>query len=89
MVNEWTVTHGTHEIHVVKTPTGGAHLYVDDELVDATNDLYAAEDDPALVGVFGDDVRVDVFLTPASLAAIRINGQWVTGGGLVYAVASD
>jgi hypothetical protein len=88
MANEWTLTHGKHQIHVVKT-LSGARLYVDGELLDTTNDLYAPEDEPTLLGVFGDDVRVDVFLAPSSQVAIRINGAWVMGDSSVYALASD
>jgi hypothetical protein len=88
MANEWTVTYGEHHIQVVKTSAGSAHLLVDGELLDATNDLYAAEDDPALVGV-QNNIRIDVFLTPYSQVAIRVNGTWIAEGGRVYAAASD
>jgi hypothetical protein len=40
---EWNVSYAKHQIRVVKTPTDGARLYVDGELLDTTNDLYASE----------------------------------------------
>jgi hypothetical protein len=43
MLNEWNVTYAKHQIRVVKTSTGCARLYVDGELLDTTNDLYASE----------------------------------------------
>ena len=69
-----------------------ARLYVDDELLDSTNDLYASEDEATLVGVFGEneEFRIEVFTKPLKTAqvAIRINGEWISGGQ-AYAVASD
>ena len=41
--NEWNIAYAKHQIRVVKTPTDGARLYVDGELLDTTNDLYASE----------------------------------------------
>jgi len=41
--NECKVSYAKHQICVVKTPTDGARLYVDGELLDTTNDLYASE----------------------------------------------
>jgi hypothetical protein len=91
-INEWNVVHAKHQIRVVKTPTDGARLYVDDELLDTTNDLYASEGEATLVGVFGEDdeFRVEAFLTPSehAEAEIRVNGEWISGDK-VYAVASD
>jgi hypothetical protein len=43
-----------HLIYVTTTASGGAKLFIDDEYTDSTNDLYAAEDVPALIGFFGD-----------------------------------
>ena len=89
---EWSVIHAKHQIRVVKTLSGGALLYVDSELLDTTNDLYASEGEPTLVGVFGknDEFRVEVFVHPSehSEAEIRVNGEWIAGDQ-VYAVASD
>jgi hypothetical protein len=87
--NELVVVHSGHQIYVVKTPSGGARLYVDGELLDTTNDLYASEDEPILLGVF-DENRVEAFVKPSEnmQAAIRINGEWITHDK-AYAVASD
>ena len=89
-INEWTVVYGTHQIRVVMTRHEGARLYVGDELLDTTNELYAAGDEATLAGTFGDKdgFRVEVFmkLSPAPKAAIRVNGEWVSGER-VYAVA--
>jgi hypothetical protein len=59
---EWNVAFVKHQIRVVKTSTNGARLYVDGELLDTTNDLYASEGEATLVGVFGEDdkFRVEV-----------------------------
>jgi hypothetical protein len=90
--NEWTVTYAKHQVRVMKTPTNGARLYVDDELLDTTNDLYASEGEATLVGVFGenDAFRVEAFVRPSehAEAEIRVNGKWFAGDK-VYAVASD
>jgi hypothetical protein len=63
----------------VKNKWDRARLYVDNELLDTTNDLCASEDEAALVGVFGEDdeFRVEVFLKPSvpSKVAIRVNGR--------------
>lgn len=92
MTNEWNATHAGHKICVVKTDSGGARLYVDGELLDTTNDLYASEGEATLVGVFGlnDEFQVEAFVRPSAEAEaeIRVNGQWVTGDK-IYAVASD
>jgi hypothetical protein len=89
---EWNVVHANHQIRVIKTPTGGARLYVDGELLDTTNDLYASEGEATLVGVFGEDdkFRVEAFVRPSehTEAEIRVNGEWI-GGDKVYAAASD
>lgn len=55
MNKEGNVDHAKQQIRVVKTPSGGAHLYVEDELLDTSNDLYASEGAAILVGVFGPD----------------------------------
>jgi hypothetical protein len=88
---ELNFTHGKHQICVVRTPWESARLYVDDELLDTTNDLYASEDEATLAGVFGDkNDYIEVFIKPLknSQAAIRVNGEWISGGQ-AYAVASD
>jgi hypothetical protein len=77
-----------YAIRVIAT-SEGARLYVDKELLDVTNDLYASEDEATLVGVCGeeDTFRIEVFVKPATLeAAIRVNEQWVVGHRL-HAVA--
>jgi hypothetical protein len=89
--SELNVAYGKYQICVVKTEWGSARLYIDDELIDSTNDLYASDDEAALVGVFGEkDEYIEVFIKPLKTAeaAIRINGEWI-GGDKVYAVASD
>lgn len=90
--NEWNVVHANHQIRVVKTPSGGARLYVDDELLDTTNDLYASEGDATLVGVFGqnEEFNVEAFVRPSDdmETEVRVNGKWVAGNQ-VLAVASD
>jgi len=89
---EWNVAHAGHDICVM-TSSGGAKLLIDGEYTDSTNDLFAAEDEPALVGFFGDnhEFAVDVYIksleTP--LVEIRVNGEFVGGDRLSYAVASD
>jgi len=85
--NELTVAYANHAIHVVRTPSGGARLYVNEELVDTTNDLDASEDEPTLVGMFGKNSQVEAFVKPSQIS-VRVNGQWVTGDQ-AYAVASD
>ncbi|MGB2664686.1 MAG: hypothetical protein WAK48_11820 [Candidatus Acidiferrum sp.] len=85
--NELVVVHANHAIQVVKTPTGGARLYVDGELIDTTNDLYASEDEATLVGVFGDNIQVEAFVKPSQIS-VRVNGQWITSDQ-AYAAASD
>jgi hypothetical protein len=44
--------------------SAGARLYVDNELLDVTNALYANEDEATLVGVCGeeDEFRIEVSL---------------------------
>ena len=90
--NEWNVCYANHQIRVVKTQSDGARLYVDGELLDTTNDLYASEGEPTLVGVFGenDELQVEAFVRPSehAEAEIRVNGEWIAGDK-VYAVASD
>jgi hypothetical protein len=66
----------------------GARLFVDNELLDVTNDLYASEEEATLVGVCGeeDTLRIEAFVKAATLeVAIRVNEQWVVGG--LHAVA--
>ena len=75
--NELVVVHANHAIQVVKTPTGGARLYVDGELIDTTNDLYASEQGPALVGVV-DEMLVEAFAMPSEIL-VRVAGKRVTG----------
>jgi hypothetical protein len=81
-----------HKIRVVKTAADGARLYVDDELLDTTNDLYASEGEPTLVGVFGKDhmFRAEVFVRPSehAEAEIRVNGEWIAGDKVVRLGAS-
>jgi hypothetical protein len=85
--NELTVSYAEHEIRVVKTPTDGARLYIDDKLVDVTNDLYGSEDEPTLVGTFGDNSQVEVFVKPTQVS-VRVDGKWLVGEQ-AYAVASN
>ena len=76
-----------HRIRVVAN-SEGARLFVDNELLDVTNDLYASEEEATLVGRCGeeDGFRIEVFVKPATLeVAIRVNEQWVVGG--LHAVA--
>ncbi len=75
--NELVVVHANHAIQVVKTPTGGARLYVDGELIDTTNDLYASEEGPALVGVV-DEMLVEAFAMPSEIL-VRVAGKRVAG----------
>jgi hypothetical protein len=92
MPNEWNVAYAKHQIRVVKTPTDGARLYVDGELLDTTNDLFTSEGEATLVGVFGenDAFRVEAFVRPSehAEAEIRVNSEWIAGDQ-VYAIASD
>jgi len=88
---ELNLTHKNHQICVVRTPWESARLYVDDELLDPTNDLYASEAEATLSGVFGEkDDYIELFIKPLknSQAAIRINGEWISGGQ-AYAFVSD
>jgi hypothetical protein len=86
MEKERSVDYAGHRIRVV-AKSEGARLYVDNELLDLTNDLYASEEEATLVGVFGDGFQIEVFVKPATLeVAIRVNEQWVVGGEL-HAVA--
>jgi hypothetical protein len=88
--SELNVTYGKHQICVVRTRWESARLYIDDELLDSTNDLYGSEDEATLVGVFGenDAFRIEVFIKPLKTAqvAIRVNGEWISGNQ-TYAVA--
>jgi hypothetical protein len=88
MEKERSVDYAGHRIRVEAT-SEGARLYIDDELTDVTNDLYASEEEATLVGVFGeeDKFRIEVFVKSATLeTTIRVNDQWVVGGQL-HAVA--
>lgn len=85
--NELTVFYANHEIRVVKTPTDGARLYIDGKLVDVTNDLFASEDEPTLVGMFGGNTQVETFVKPTQVS-VRVDGKWLVGEQ-AYAVASD
>jgi hypothetical protein len=85
------LSYGNHRICVVKTQWGTARLYVDDELLDTTNDLYASDAEARLVGVFGEkDECIEVFIQPLKTGevAIRVNGEWISGDQ-AYAAASD
>jgi hypothetical protein len=85
---ERLVDYAGHRIRVV-AKSEGARLFVDNELLDVTNDLYASEEEATLVGVFGeeDGFRIEAFVKPVTLeTAIRVNEQWVVGGQL-HAVA--
>jgi hypothetical protein len=79
---EWNTVHGGHKIRVA-VYSNGAELFIDDELADTTNDLYASGEEPALVGVFGphDEFQVGVHIAPLEipLAEIRVNGQRIVG----------
>ncbi|MGO9843199.1 MAG: hypothetical protein ACLPZF_18695 [Candidatus Acidiferrales bacterium] len=85
--NEPTVSYADHEIRVVKTPTDGARLYIDGKLLDVTNDLFASEDEPTLVGMFGDNTQVEAFVKPTQVS-VRVDGKWLVGEQ-ADAVASD
>jgi hypothetical protein len=77
-----------HRIRVV-AKSEGARLYVDNELLDVTNDLYASEDEATMVGMCGEDdkFQIEVFVKPATLeVALRVNDEWVVGERL-HAVA--
>ncbi|MGB2666754.1 MAG: hypothetical protein WAK48_22310 [Candidatus Acidiferrum sp.] len=87
--NELTVSYAEHEIRVVKTPTDGARLYIDGKSRDVTNDLFESEDEPTLVGMFGDNTQVEAYVKPTQVS-VRVNGEWVAGEGeQAYAAASD
>ncbi len=89
---DWTLIHAGHNIHVT-TALGGAKLSIDGEYTDSTNDLFVAGDAPALIGFFGEnhEFAVDVYIKPLEtpLVEIRVNGEFVGGDRLNYAVASD
>jgi len=76
---KWTVAYAKHQVRIVKTQFDGARLYVDNELIDTTNDLYANEGEATLVGVFGEDdeFRVEAFVRPSehAEAELRIKGE--------------
>ena len=76
--NELTVGYANHEIRVVKTPADGARLYIDGKLIDVANDLYASEDEPTLVGMFGGNTQVEAFVRPTQVS-IRVDGKWLMG----------
>jgi hypothetical protein len=85
------VTYQNHQICVVRTNWATARLYVDDELLDITSDLYASGVGPTLMGLFGaNDAHIEVFIKPAKSeqVAIRVNGVWICGNR-AHAVASD
>jgi hypothetical protein len=85
--NELTVSYAEHEIRVVKTPTDGARLYIDGKLIDVTNDPFESEDEPMLVGMFGDNTQIEAFVNPPQIS-VRVDGKWLVGEQ-AYAVASD
>lgn len=84
--NELIVVHANHSIQVVKTPNGGGRLYVNGDLIDTANDLYASEEEATLVGVV-DGMLVEAFVMPSEIL-VRVAGKQVTGDQ-AYAVASD
>jgi hypothetical protein len=89
--SELYVTYGNHQICVVRTKWETARLYVDDELLCTTNNLYASEDGPTLMGLFGaNEAHIEMFIKPAKTGqgAIRVNFVWICGNQ-AYAVASD
>jgi hypothetical protein len=84
---EWSVDYAGYRIRVV-AKSKGARFFVDNDLLDSTNDLYASEEEATVVGVCGekDAFRIDVFVKPVTPeVAIRVNEQWVVGG--LHAVA--
>ncbi len=88
MEKERSVDYAGHRIRVVEK-SEGSRLYIDNELLDTTNDLYASEEEATLVGVFGKEgeFQIEVFVKPVTLeVAIRVNDQWVVGDQL-HAVA--
>jgi hypothetical protein len=90
---EWNLTYSRHKIRVMTAPNEGAKLFVDDELLDSTNDLYACGEEPTLVGMVGEDdelFQIDVHIKPLEtpLAEIRVNGERI-GGDLSLAIAPD
>ncbi len=85
--NELTVSYADHEIRVVKTPKDGARLYIDEKLIDVTNEPFASEDEPTLVGMFGANIQVEAFVKPTQVS-VRVDGKWLVGEQ-AYAVASD
>jgi hypothetical protein len=76
--NELTVSYADHEIRVVKTPTDGARLYIDGKLLDVTNDFFKSEDEPTLVGMFGDNTQVEAFVKSTQVS-VRVDGKWLVG----------
>ena len=87
------LTYRDHNIEVTTTPSGGARLLLDEDLLDSTNDLCASGEEPTLVGVFGEGdemFQIDVYIKPSEtpLAEIRVNGEYI-GGDLPLAIASD
>jgi hypothetical protein len=79
---EWNVTFADHAIRLVAAGNG-AKLFVDGQLLDSTNDLYASAGEPTLVGSFGenDGYVIGAMVVPfdVPLAEIRINNQHVAG----------
>jgi hypothetical protein len=84
-MGEWTWAYLDHQIRVVTASNGSARLYVDGELLDVTNDIYASEQAPTLAGVFG-ELLVEAFAGFVQ-PSVRVNGQWV--GNQACAAASD
>jgi hypothetical protein len=85
------VTYQNHQICVATTKWETARLYVDDELLDITSDLYASGVGPTLMGLFGaNDAHIEIFIKPAMIGqvAIRVNGVWISGSQ-AYAVAPE
>lgn len=67
--SEWLVVHPKHKMRVMKTPSGGIRLYVEDELLGHHDNLYASEGEATLVGAFGEN---DEFRVEALVGSFRI-----------------
>jgi aspartate 1-decarboxylase len=80
MQKEWNAIYRNHEIQVTLKGSGLAELYVDGELADSTNDIYAAEGEPTLVTVV-DNVIIDAYVQMDEVE-VRANGAKVHFGAL-------
>jgi hypothetical protein len=65
--NERSVVHGRHQIRVVKTQGDGARLFVDNELLDTTNEA-------SILPVPGGHLVTMVRLISCSLGQLSLNG---------------